>query len=318
MKASAAKNCDRIPSLQNYEASASNFNTSVVQCNSLISHDSISTQVVSVSDEHSYFSSPIKSPKRLLKRPIAYSPEVIKPKKVKRKAAVQYTKTPPVEKQTKELLASNRNKKFSHSVKSPPEIARQTREKLAQSVYSSVRHGNVYSAFRKLASHNKSAQASLLKVVSYIIHHEIKDYKANTKLKDTHTLDSIDALGDVTLATIREEHKKNLPVTTTIFESTFPNKPVNENKSDIETARKVLQIALPLYSHSDKKFKFLQQVFAVNLWRGGCNEKLYKVLNRFGITQCVDTARNKVLELCQNCDKKMDLWCAALNQFEVN
>ena len=73
--------------------------------------------------------------------------------------------------------------------------------------------------------------------------------------------------------------------------------------NDIRVARLGMQLGVAVYSMNPQKFKMWQTVLGVNLWKDGVSQKAFKALNRLGLCQSKDAARNRVDKIVEASDR---------------
>ena len=64
-----------------------------------------------------------------------------------------------------------------------------------------------------------------------------------------------------------------------------------------------MQLGVAVYSMNPQKFKMWQTVLGVNLWKEGVSQKAFKALNRLGLCQSKDAARNRVDKIVEASDR---------------
>ncbi|WAQ96277.1 hypothetical protein MAR_028967 [Mya arenaria] len=183
---------------------------------------------------------------------------------------------------------------------------------LTDTVLSQIKNTKYDSAIRTLVRSSKKAREDIKKVFSLLVQDEVRTFsKKISSMRQDLTLKSIEKFCWGSLWT---ELDSGLPLLAAVLRSVLTSRRAKDKISSSE--KKIgplvpmfgLLLGVILYTGHPSKFKFLQQIISIQMFRSGCNHKMFRWFKKFGLCMSVDSTRQLVDKLGKDYDKKIKEW----------
>ncbi|CAG2210817.1 unnamed protein product [Mytilus edulis] len=177
-----------------------------------------------------------------------------------------------------------------------------------------LRSSHYFSAFKCLYEKSKSARQGFTKLIQYAVRQEIKRLDLGvinlSKPLNEGTLD------EFSWKPFIDASDKCIPTLTSAIKAALTPTPRKEIKVAIDEKNHVgpllpaygTLLANMLHVRFPTRVNFMQNIVSIEMYRSGCNHKIFRWFNRLGLCRSVTTTQRVIDDLCANYDSKIKNW----------